>query len=195
MADIELDDLRDCRDGSRSLEIQAVPCMDFQAETRAMFGSPSQAIEFVGLAGRIAFRDDVAIGAGMEFHDGRPEVVRRCHHLDLGLHEQRHPDARVAQFLDGRTQLGVPTKDIEAALGGALLALLRNEAAAWGLRACASPTISDVAAISKFKGTKSCRLRRSMSRSRICRLSSRRCAVMLSAPAKTARWAARMGSG
>src|SRR5690348_389972 len=61
--------------------------------------------------------------------------------------------------------------------------------------ASAAATISSVAAISKFKGLSISALSRAMSSSRICRLSSRKCAVMPSAPAAMASLAARTGSG
>ena len=61
----------------------------------------------------------------------------------------------------------------------------------------ATATISSVAAISKFSGTVSSALSRAMSSSRMWRRSSRRCAVMPSAPASTAKMggAHRIGHG
>src|SRR5689334_5666357 len=56
-------------------------------------------------------------------------------------------------------------------------------------------SMSAVAAISKFSGLEISFLSRAMSSSRICRRSSRRCAVMPSAPASIATCAARTGSG
>ena len=73
---------------------------------------------------------------------------------------------------------------IEAALGGALLALFGNDAG--GVRAVAqarSPSISSVAAISRFSGRSISAISRSMSASVMWRRSSRRWAVMPSAPA------------
>ena len=74
--------------------------------------------------------------------------------------------------------------DVEPALGGALLALLRHEAAAWGRWRSAMASISSVAAISKLSGPVSSRLSRAMSASEMWRRSSRRCAVMPSAPGR-----------
>ena len=65
----------------------------------------------------------------MEFHHGGAEVAGRLHDFHFRLDEQRHSNPRIAQFLDGGTQMGVPADDIEPALGGALLTLLGDEAA------------------------------------------------------------------
>ena len=87
-------------------------------------------------------------------------------------------------------------RDVEPAFGGALLALLGHQAGGMGLVACSAiASISSVAAISRLSGRSISRLRRSMSRSEIWRRSSRRCAVMPSAPASAASRAARTGSG
>ena len=67
---------------------------------------------------------------------------------------------------------------VEAALGGALLALLGHEAGGMRPVASAIATISSVAAISKFSGLEMAAFSRAMSSSRIWRRSSRRCAVM-----------------
>ena len=66
---------------------------------------------------------------------------------------------------------------------------------ACGLVASEIRSMSSVAAISKFSGFDISALRRAMSLSRIWRRSSRRCAVMPSAPASIAASAARTGSG
>ena len=55
--------------------------------------------------------------------------------------------------------------------------------------------MSSVAAISKFNGFEISAFSRAMSASRMWRRSSRRCAVMPSAPASMASSAARTGSG
>ena len=65
--------------------------------------------------------------------------------------------------------------------------------AAWSCSAIAS--ISSVAAISKLSGLSISAFSRAMSSSRMWRRSSRRCAVMPSAPAAMASLAARTGSG
>src|SRR5262245_32576371 len=69
----------------------------------------------------------------------------------------------------------------------------RQQACGTCRRAIAS--ISSVAAISKLSGRVSSLFSRAMSASEMWRRSSRRCAVMPSAPASTARCAARSGSG
>src|SRR5665213_3592799 len=67
--------------------------------------------------------------------------------------------------------------------------------AACGRCFCAMASIASVAAISRLSGTVSSRDSRAMSSSEMCRRSSRRWAVMRSAPAATASLAARTGSG
>ena len=67
--------------------------------------------------------------------------------------------------------------------------------AACGRVSIAIATISSVAAISKLSGLAISALSRAMSSSRMWRRSSRRCAVMPSAPASIASFAARTGSG
>jgi hypothetical protein len=67
--------------------------------------------------------------------------------------------------------------------------------AAWGPWASAMPCISSVAAISKFSGMVIASMIAAISASRMWRRSSRRCAVIPSAPAASAILAARTGSG
>ena len=69
----------------------------------------------------------------------------------------------------------------------------RQQACGFVFSAIAS--ISGVAAISRLSGTVKFAASRAISSSLICRRSSRKCAVMLSAPASTATIAARSGSG
>ena len=66
---------------------------------------------------------------------------------------------------------------------------------ACGLVASAIRSMSAVAAISKFSGFEISAFSRAMSSSRMWRRSSRKCAVMPSAPASIAASAARTGSG
>src|SRR5947209_7972810 len=66
---------------------------------------------------------------------------------------------------------------------------------AWGFVASDIRSMSSVAAISKFSGFEISAFRRAISSSRMCRRSSRKCAVMPSAPASIATSAARTGSG
>ena len=100
------------------------------------------------------------------------------------------------QLRNPRNQRCALAGNVEPAFGGALLAPFRHQAG--GMRpglAARSATISSVAAISKFSGLSISALSRAMSSSRMWRRSSRRCAVMPSAPASIASFAARTGSG
>ena len=90
----------------------------------------------------------------MDLDHRRAERRRRLDLRGSARNEQRNADAGVAfSSRDHRRELIVLAGDVEPALGGALLAPLRHEAG--GVRpwlAARSPSISRVAAISKFSG-------------------------------------------
>ena len=111
-------------------------------------------------------------------------------HLDLprlGGDEQRHPYAGIVQLCDegrqarcaGRPRRGRPRWSV---LRGARAP--GRPHAAWSQ--VPSPASPSVAAISKFSGFEISAFNRAMSSSRMWRRSSRRCAVMPSAPASIA---------
>ena len=98
--------------------------------------------------------------------------------------ETRMPAALSARD-DGRKAV-VLAGGVDAAFGGALLALFRHDAGGMRPRRSAMASISSVAAISRLSGMAGAVVSRSISSSEICRRSSRRCAVMPSAPAACA---------
>ena len=91
------------------------------------------ALELARDAGGIAFERALAIGAGVQLDDVGAERARRLDRRRIGLDEQRHADAGVLQ---GARRYGAdcapPPTTFEPALGGALLALFRHEAAGVG---------------------------------------------------------------
>ena len=74
MADVELHDLRQAGDRARRLVVEAVAGVAFEPERRRLRGGDAQAAELVVGAGRIAVRQRVAPGAGVQFDDRRAEV-------------------------------------------------------------------------------------------------------------------------
>ena len=131
----------------------------------------------------------------MQFDHGGVKHAGGVQDVGLRFDEEGNTDPGLREVLDRLAQLGPCAKDIEAALRGSLVAVLWDEAHRMRARAEGQARPSGVAAISILRGTNSWRRSRSMSSSRMWRRSSRRCAVMPSAPARTARWAARIGSG
>ena len=135
MADVELDDLAAAR---RS----CAPCRSRGRGRRGIRGRAARvcaaatrrcgANSCVGLR-RVAMRDGVAPGAGVQLDHRRPQRRGRLERFRRGLDEQRNADARAAEFGDEGLQIIVAADDVEAALGGALGALLRHQAA--GVRA------------------------------------------------------------
>src|SRR5579883_3153593 len=98
MADIELDDLRNCRDGSNGFIAQAVSRMAFQADRFGMRGRGDETLE---LKAALCARG-VAIGAGMQFDDGGIQCPRRVELPHLGIDEQRDTDAATTKSVDDR---------------------------------------------------------------------------------------------
>ena len=65
----------------------------------------------------------------MELDDVGPQTLCRLNGRGVRLDEERHTDARVTQSLHVSRKMIVSPDYIEAALGGAFLAFLRNQAA------------------------------------------------------------------
>ena len=163
--------------------------MPFLTRERGGVGDPAQ----LGGA-RLAL--EMGVAAGVELDDRRAEADRGLDLGRVGLDEQADADVRGAEPVDIISEMVVLAGGVEAAFGGPLLALLGDDAG--GVRAVArarSSSISSVAAISRLSGISSCAISRSISSSVMWRRSSRRWAVMPSAPAAAAAKAARTGSG
>ena len=128
MADIEFGNLRQSGDPFGGDEIEPVAGMDFEARILRHHGAADDALEF-GRRGRaIARRQRVAPGAGMDLDHRRTDGDGGLDLLGRGGDEQRNPNAGGGQFADGGTQGLALACSIEAALGGALLPPLGNDA-------------------------------------------------------------------
>ncbi len=66
----------------------------------------------------------VAIGTGVDFHDRRAERLCRVELAPVRLDEQRHAHARLAESAHEGREPVVLAGRVDAAFGGALLALL-----------------------------------------------------------------------
>ena len=97
----------------------------------------------------------------MQFHDVGADRGRSLDRACVGLDEQRHADAGGLEIAHDARELGAAADDVETALGRALLAPLRHEAARrWERGASAMSSISSVAAISRLSGQVSSAFRR-----------------------------------
>ena len=170
--------LRDGGDGHDIVEGQAVAGVRLDAVLGGERGGIGDALQL----GRPLLALDMGVAAGVELDDRRAEPDRG---LDLRfgrLDEQADADVRRAQPVDEIGQMVVLAGGVEPALGGPLLALSGTMQAACGLWRRAIASISSVAAISRFSGRSISAISRSMSSSVMWRRSSRRWAVMPSAP-------------
>lgn len=121
MPDVQLFDLWNCRHRADIRLCQAVSGVHCEAKLGAEAGRAHEGSE------RVSGRAVVAIRAGVKLHRIGPGAVRRADCLGVRVDEETHSDARVAQLLHGVADtLGV-ANDVEAALGGDLLAPFRNQ--------------------------------------------------------------------
>ena len=127
---------------------------------------------------------DIAVAAGVELDHRRAELHRRLELARVGLDEQRDADAGVAQAARPAASGDCAARPRRArprwSAPRASRARCRRRA---GDGASAIATISSVAAISRLSGRSIASIRRAMSSSEMWRRSSRRWAVMPSAPA------------
>ena len=73
-------------------------------------------------------RQRVAPGAGVQLDHRRAQGGGGVERLDRGFDEQRHPDPGAAELGDKRLEMVEAADHVEAALGGALGAVLRHQA-------------------------------------------------------------------
>ncbi len=140
---------------------------------------------FVRDPGRIAVEGGLAIAARVQLDHRRPEG--RAASITAGsgsTNSETGSPPRLATGCAGRGDRA--RRRCRGALGSSSSRFSGTRQAACGRVSSAIATISSVAAISKLRGTVRPRLSAAMSVSRIWRRSSRRCAVMPSAPASTA---------
>ena len=100
-----------------------------EAEARGDPGGRAQPLELPGGRGR---RARVGVVAGVQLDGGRARVRARPELRLVGVDEQAHADAGPDQALAGAAHPGRVPHDIEATLGGELLAPLRHEARVGG---------------------------------------------------------------
>src|SRR5476649_2310676 len=129
MANIELDDRRDGGDRADGIEAEPVASMAFEPGRLGMGGGIDDALQLAArrLAARV-LRPGVAEGTDMELDDRRAERHRAVERRAARLDEERHADASADELTNIGNQRVVAAHDVETALGGALLALLGNQA-------------------------------------------------------------------
>jgi hypothetical protein len=88
----------------------------------------AQPDQFGVAIGGAAFGMGIAIAAGMEFDNRRPDPVRGLDLARIGGDEDRHPAARIAQGRDEMRQPVFVLRHFEPAFGGLLLALFGHDA-------------------------------------------------------------------
>ncbi len=120
-----------CRCGTASSSagrfrvIQAVARVDDESARVAQFRGGAQAIEF---AQAVALIPGVGIGAGVQLDDRRAERRRGLDLRRVGIDEKTDADATLGERLDRRRERLALPDDVEAAFGGDLATILRNEA-------------------------------------------------------------------
>ena len=97
--------------------------MAFQADGLGVSGGGGQAGEFLLLG--LAF--GVAVGADVQFNDGGAEGGRRVELGQLGFDEHGDPNSRITQGVHVVLELIMARHHVEAAFGGAFLALLGHD--------------------------------------------------------------------
>ena len=163
--------------------------MPFLTRERGRVGDAAQ-------LGRARLALEMGVAAGVELDHRRAEPDRRLDLARVGLDEQADADVGVAQPGDESAQMVVLPGGVEPALGGPLLALLGDDAG--GVRAVAQRDLEHLLGRRHLEVERDGRAAPSAGRYRssvMWRRSSRRWAVIPSAPASAAAKAARTGSG
>ncbi len=96
MADVELDDPRECRDLPHGVVIKTMPRMTFDAERRGCLGRALQAREFSRGANCVALSRGIAPGAGVQLDNRRADRKRGFDRLWFRLDEKRNDDTGTA---------------------------------------------------------------------------------------------------
>jgi len=129
LADQEMPDVQFHHVGNRCyrsdrIETQAVAGMALEAERLGLRRRLDDPLQLQ--AARLAF--GLAIAPTCSSTTGAPSACAAAT-APRGLDEQRNPDAGAVQATDQRRQVIMLARRVEAAFGGALLALLRHQAA------------------------------------------------------------------
>ena len=181
--DVELDDLGNRGDRLHVLIVQAVPGVHLEPEAGGVARGVAQSLAARAPA---AAPRGICVSAGMQLDGRRTDPHGRFELRRIRIHEQRQPECRRRRGC-GR---GLSAATCDAAsrppsvVTSARRSGTRQQSA--GRTAQAMRTISSVTAISKFIRVCSRSRQARISRSWMCRRSSRRCIVMLSAPACSA---------
>ncbi len=129
VSDVQLDDLGNRRHGSDVIIVEAMAGVHFKPSYGGAQCAVLKPRQLVAHGVRLAIRERRAIGAGMQLDRVGADVSRRIDLLAVGVDEQCDANAGVAQPRDERLEPCGIACDVEATLGGELLAALRNEAA------------------------------------------------------------------
>ena len=128
MADIEFGQLRDRGDGDDIVIGQAVAGMGFDPVPGSERGAVGDSLQF----GHSVVSRRMGIAAGVELDHRCAEAQGRVDLALAGFDEQADPNPGLAQPVDERAQGLELAGRVEPALGGALLALLRDDAGGVG---------------------------------------------------------------
>ena len=182
-------------DRARRVVVEAVAGVALQAELRGLRRRDAQAAEFVVGALALALRQRVAPGAGVQLDHRRAQRgAGASASTDGSTNIETRMPARVSSATKGFSESWPPmTSRPPSVVRSVRFSGTRQQAC--GRMRSAMSSICSVAAISKLSGLAIAAFRRRMSSSWMWRRSSRRCAVMPSAPASMATSAARTGSG
>ena len=193
VADVEFDDLRDGGDRLDVVIVEPMSGVDGQARgDAAKLRGGAQPFELARARGARGF----GVGAGMQLDHRRARAPRRLDLRVIRIDEQRHADARRAQRRARRRRtraLCPATSRPPSVVTSWRDSGTRQQSWRHDLRAMR--IISSVTAISRFMRVCSASRIACTSRSWMWRRSSRRCSVMLSAPASSASSAACNGIG
>jgi hypothetical protein len=93
VADVELDDFRQCRYAPRSFIVKPVAGMAFESELAGVTCRHDDALEFVFGPLRFAMHMRIAPRAGVEFDDRCADRFRRIDRAARGLDEKRNSNS------------------------------------------------------------------------------------------------------
>src|ERR1043166_1745039 len=122
VADVELLDFRDSCDRLHVLVGEPVAGVHRQAELPRVSGDMRDLLERGGPRA-----PGPRIATGAQIHAGHAERTGRIHRSGLGVDEQRTPDSRAGELLDGLHDPRVPAREVEPALGGHFLPALGHQ--------------------------------------------------------------------
>src|SRR5215212_9772870 len=114
MPDVELDDFRQGSDGLSAGVIEPMTGMHLETEGLGQSCALADALPLHIRCRRVAVRQRVAPGAGVNLNDRSAERRRRLDLPLVGSNEQRNPDTGGSKVGNFRLELGAPTGGIES---------------------------------------------------------------------------------